>query len=107
MQQVMGPGLAYLAMTSEESYSVPQFTGVQDNLQLWKARVRALVMEKGAHEALKLKKEETQTEYQKKAAHKACSVILHGLGDVPLAAVVMHVDDRKEMWDALSNRYQE
>ena len=43
------------------------------------------------------------------AAHrkvaKACSLIVRGLGDVPLSAVIRYSDSAALMWDALNKRY--
>ena len=76
---------------------MPQFNGVQDNFKFWQARVRAFLMEKAAHGEFDPTKEKNSTEDKMAAAAKACSQILCGLGDVPLAAVINDVDDRKKM----------
>lgn len=35
----------------------------------------------------------------------ACSVILHGLGEIPFACVMPHQEDPRKMWELLLQRY--
>ena len=103
----MGPAhaRACMALTSDKADSVPQFNGVQDNFLFWQARIRALLIEKGAHDALSRSKAHVISQAHLEEANKACSVILRGLGDVPMAAVIRYVDDPKKMWDVLAERF--
>lgn len=62
-------------------------------------------MKKEAHYALALNKAQKINETQKTNGDKACSVILQGIGDVPPATTIKHIEDPQELWNALSERY--
>lgn len=59
LKQFMGPEAvkAYMVLSTEKSESAPQFKGAQDKFQFWRARIRALLMEKDAHESITLTKQ--------------------------------------------------
>jgi len=98
------PSLRYRRMdTADKVHSVPLFSGMKDNFLFWQTRIKALLMERGAHAALVRQVHITQDE--KEEANMACSVILRGLGDVPMAAVIRHADNPAAMWTALSERF--
>ena len=99
----MGPGDATTMALADKVESVPQFRGLQDNFLFWQARIKALLMEKGALNAIKT--DAVSTDAERDAAAKACSIILRGLGDVPMAVVIKYIDSPKSMWEALAERY--
>jgi len=100
-----GPGDATTTrtMADNDKYSIPRFEGPRDNFLFWQARIEAYLEEKNAKAALT--RLAMLTDEDKTEGSVACSVILRGLGDIPLAAVIKHRSDAKKMWDALIERY--
>lgn len=99
IQQITGQARerACIASTAEKTKNIPQLKRLGYNFQARQARVRDLLTEEKEDGGFFLRKAETCTDEKKVATAKAFNVILLGLGDVSLVAVIRNVAERKKM----------
>lgn len=93
-----------MTSSGREKFQLPIFNGSCDNFLFWTGRIEAALLEKVCRNILSESVAPSSNEDKAQAA-KASSVILRGLGDVPLVEVIRHKSNPTKMWSAVKERY--
>lgn len=89
---------------ADDRQTVPKFRGPPDNFKFWATRIRALLAEKDLDEVLEWE-EDPDNEIDVRKVKKTCSIILRGLGDVPMAVIMNDTNSPNVQWESLHERY--
>lgn len=92
-------------MTREKPV-IPKLSALAEWLLFWETRIKSLKAEKHIEEEIYREEEEVlETKDENKKMREVCSIILRGLRDIPLSAVIRYSCSLKAMWDVFHEQY--